>query len=86
MAREAIATANTLEEATEIACKELGVDSIDCVIEVLQTPKKGLFGSIKQKAKVKVTIEGEEEVKPVKSNEELILEEIRDLLKEKNSK
>ncbi len=61
MAREAIATANTLEEATEIACNELGVDSIDCVIEVLQTPKKGLFGNVKQKAKVKVTVEGEEE-------------------------
>ena len=75
MAREAIATANTLEEATEIACKELGVDSIDCVIEVLQTPKKGLFGSIKQKAKVKVTIEGEEEVKPVKEEKDSVKEE-----------
>ena len=77
MAREAIATANTLEEATEIACKELGVDAIDCVIEVLQTPKKGLFGSIKQKAKVKVTVEGEEEVKaaPAAEKKEVVKEE-----------
>lgn len=75
MAREAIATANTLEEATEIACKELGVEAIDCVIEVLQTPKKGLFGGVKQKAKVKVTVEGEEEVKPVKEDKKEVVKE-----------
>ena len=77
MAREAIATANTLEEATELACAELGVDSIDCTIEVLQTPKKGLFGSVKQKAKVKATVEEDEDTvvsetkkeKPVKEPE-----------------
>lgn len=57
MIREAIATANTLEEATARACEELGVSSTECTTEVLQLPKKGLFGKIKQLAKVKVTVE-----------------------------
>ncbi len=60
MLREAVAEANTLEEATELACEKLNADVIDCTIEVLQTPKKGLFGNMKQKAKVKATIEEEE--------------------------
>ena len=57
MVREAIATANTLEEATARACEELGVSSTECTTEVLQLPKKGLFGKMKQLAKVKVTVE-----------------------------
>ena len=57
MVREAIATANTLEEATARACEELGVSSTECTTEVLQLPKKGLFGKMKQFAKVKVTVE-----------------------------
>lgn len=57
MVREAIATANTLEEATARACEELGVSSTECATEVLQLPKKGLFGKMKQLAKVKVTVE-----------------------------
>lgn len=57
MVREAIATANTLEEATARACEELGVSATECTTEVLQLPKKGLFGKMKQLAKVKVTIE-----------------------------
>ena len=57
MAREAIGTGNTLEEATARACEELGVSSTDCSTEVLQLPKKGLFGKMKQLAKVKVTVE-----------------------------
>jgi len=43
-----------------------------------------LFNNIRKKLEKKEEVK--EEVKPVKSNEELILEEIRDLLKEKNSK
>ena len=43
-----------------------------------------LFNNIRKKLDKKE--EKQEEVKPVKSNEEIILEEIRDLLKEKKSK
>lgn len=63
MVREAIATANTLEEATARACEELGVSSTECTTEVLQLPKRGLFGKMKQLAKVKVTVEDLEEAK-----------------------
>lgn len=63
MGREAIATANTLEEATALACEELGVSSTECTTEVLQLPKKGLFGKMKQLAKVKVTVESFEDLK-----------------------
>lgn len=62
MVREAIATANTLEEATARACEELGVSSTECTTEVLQLPKKGLFGKMKQLAKVKVTVESLDEM------------------------
>lgn len=65
MTREYIASANTVEEAFELACQELGVapDEISSR-EVLKLPKKGLFGKIKQQAQVKVTVEDEEPVKP----------------------
>lgn len=43
-----------------------------------------IFNNIRKKLEHKE--EKQEEVKPVKSNEEIILEEIRDLLKEKKSK
>ena len=43
-----------------------------------------LFNNIRKKLEKKE--EKKEEVKPVKSNEEILLEEIRDLLKEKKSK
>ena len=67
MTREYIASAKTVDEAFEIACRELGVapDEISSR-EVLKLPKKGLFGKIKQLAEVKVTVEDEEPVKPVK--------------------
>ncbi|MBR6791460.1 MAG: protein jag [Oscillospiraceae bacterium] len=57
MTREYIATANTVDEAIEIACKELGVSPEECSPEILQMPKKGFFGKVKQQAKVRVVIE-----------------------------
>ena len=57
MTREYIASANTVDEAIEIACKELGVSPEECSPEILQMPKKGFFGKIKQQAKVRVVIE-----------------------------
>ena len=43
-----------------------------------------LFNNIRKKLEKKEEVK--EEVKPIKSNEEILLEEIRDLLKEKKSK
>lgn len=57
MTREYIASANTVDEAIAIACEELGVSQDECSTEVLQLPKKGLFGKIKQQAKVRVVVE-----------------------------
>ena len=58
MTREYIASANTVEEAFELACRELGVEPDEVSSrEVLKLPKKGLFGKIKQQAQVKVVVE-----------------------------
>ena len=51
--------AKTIEEAIEIALKELGVQRDDVEIKILKEEKKGLFGMEgSNKAKVKVTIKG----------------------------
>lgn len=58
MTREYIASANTVEEAFELACRELGIQPDEVSSrEVLKLPKKGLFGKIKQQAQVKVVVE-----------------------------
>ena len=47
MLKEAIATGNTVEQAFENACKQLGVESYDAEFEILKYPVKktlGLFG------------------------------------------
>lgn len=60
MTREYIASANTIDEAVEIACRELGIQKDDISSqEVLKLPKKGLFGKIKQQAQVRVVVEDE---------------------------
>ena len=66
MTREYIASANTVDEAIDIACRELGItpDEISSR-EVLQLPKKGLFGKIKQQAKVKVVVDDGMDAIPV---------------------
>lgn len=63
MIREYVAMANTVEEAITIACRELGISEDDCSPEILQMPKKGLFGKIKQQAKVRVAIETTDSLK-----------------------
>ena len=50
-----------------------------CIFVVIK-----LFNNIRNKMEKKEEVK--EEVKPIKSNEEILLEEIRDLLKEKKSK
>lgn len=60
MIREAIGVADTVEEAKEVACRELGVsDTGNIGIEVLQMPEKkvfGLFGSTQAKVRVYVEV------------------------------
>ncbi|MEG0762644.1 MAG: RNA-binding cell elongation regulator Jag/EloR [Oscillospiraceae bacterium] len=51
--REIIMTGKTVEEATELACKELGLDREEVSVEILEMPAKKLFKTIP--AKVKVT-------------------------------
>jgi spoIIIJ-associated protein len=56
--REAIGTGETVEEAKEAACKELGVESYEAEFEILEMPTKktfGLFGG--SPAKVRVYLE-----------------------------
>ncbi len=56
MAREIITTGKTMEEALAKAYVELDVRADQCEIEVIDKPKKSLFGRIKVEAKVKVTV------------------------------
>lgn len=55
MQNEVIAKGATIEEATKNAILELGLSESECSIEVIETPKKGLFGKIKGEAVVKAT-------------------------------
>lgn len=69
MTRETTAKGVTIDEAVEKALTELGVSRDDCQIEVLETPRKTLFGKIKE-AVVKVTSEVSEEPQPAVENSE----------------
>ena len=53
--REAIATAKSIDEAIDKACEELGLPRESVEIDVLETGKKGLFGS--KPCKVRVYVE-----------------------------
>ncbi len=67
---ESIKEAKSLEEAALLACEELGKDRMDVSEEVLCLPKKGLFGSYKQLAKVRVYYEIEDA--PVKNEKKAV--------------
>lgn len=56
MMKELITSGKTVEEAVQKACEQLGVTEDQCDVEVLQQPKKSLFGIIKTEAQVKVTV------------------------------
>ncbi len=56
MMKELITSGKTVEEAMQKACEQLGVTEEQCNVEVLQQPKKSLFGIIKTEAQVKVTV------------------------------
>lgn len=50
-------TAKTVEEAKELAVKEFGVDESSISFNVLEEPKKSLFGKLKGEAKIEATVE-----------------------------
>lgn len=60
MLREVIGKGASIEEAIEKAITELGVKKEDCSIEILEAPKKSLFGKLKGEAVVKASYETNE--------------------------
>ena len=57
MLQESIMTADTDEQAKAMACEELGKSVDEVQTEVLEKKKKGLFGKLKNQAKVRVFYE-----------------------------
>lgn len=49
-------TGRTLEEAKDAALDQLGVDEHDAEFEVLEEPKSGLFGRLRQEARVRARV------------------------------
>ena len=68
--REMIATAKTVEEAVDAACRDLGVDRNDLGVsyEVLEMPTRRLFKSTP--ARVKVTVSEPEPAKAAPAQKE----------------
>ncbi len=64
MNREAICVGKTVEEALERAYAELGANGDNSEFEILERPKRSLFGLKVTPAKVRVTMEVPDEVKP----------------------
>jgi spoIIIJ-associated protein len=62
--REVITTGKTVEEATEKACLELGLERSECSVEIIDYPVNKLFKKLL--AKVKVTSNADDEPAPVK--------------------
>ncbi|MCI8648606.1 MAG: protein jag [Anaerotruncus sp.] len=68
--REIIKEARSVEEAIDLACKELGVERDAIDFEIINLPKRGFFGFRNTPAKVRVTLpEPEPVVEPVKKPE-----------------
>jgi len=55
-------TGRTVEEATQIALEELGLESDDIFVEVLEEPQKGFLGLGGKGARIRVELIGEWEV------------------------
>jgi spoIIIJ-associated protein len=51
-----VTSARTLEEATEMALDQLGVDEQDAEIEIVQVAQKGLFGRLRAEAQVRARV------------------------------
>ena len=52
-----IFTAKTVEEAKRAACEEFGVSEDKITFEIIEEPKRGLFGKLKGEAKVNAVYE-----------------------------
>jgi spoIIIJ-associated protein len=51
-----VTSGRTIEEATEVALDQLGVDERDAEIEVVQDAQKGLFGRLRAEAQVRARV------------------------------
>lgn len=80
MLKEVIAKGATVEDAIAKAIEELNVSRDDCTLEVLETPKKGLFGRNKE-AVVKASYEVADEVEVEKEEIKEIKEEVKEQVK-----
>lgn len=74
MKREIITTGKTVEEATAAAARELGVACEEITVEVLEEPKKGLFGIGAAPAKIKAVY--------VLSSADMALDFVKNLVKD----
>lgn len=74
-------SAKTVEEAIELALRELGVEEDRVEVEVLEQPAKGFLGLIGGKpARIKVTVKEEEEIDPIEVGKQF-LQKICDSMK-----
>lgn len=51
-----VTSGRTIEEATEVALDQLGVDEKDAEVEVVQEAQKGLFGRLRAEAQVRARV------------------------------
>ena len=51
-----VTSGRTIEEATEVALDQLGVDEQDAEVEVVQDAQKGLFGRLRAEAQVRARV------------------------------
>jgi spoIIIJ-associated protein len=51
-----VTSGRTIEEATEVALDQLGVDEQDAEVEVVQEAQKGLFGRLRAEAQVRARV------------------------------
>ena len=51
-----VTSGRTVEEATEVALDQLGVDEQDAEVEVVQEAQKGLFGRLRSEAQVRARV------------------------------
>ena len=73
MKKETVVSAKTIEEALELAAKELGVDSVEKIeYTVIDEPKKGLFGIGAVPAKISASYVGGGEYEAFEFIKELI--------------
>ena len=75
--REVIKEARNVEDAIELACKELGVqrDAVD--FEIITLPKRGFLGLRNTPARVRVFVEEPEPVSEIKKDRQPAPKEVQ---------